>query len=302
MDGYSSKLSLYDFIAMLMPGSIIVGVMIVLETDGNLCLPEKTMFWLFFFIASYLAGIINHIATSNLFALIQFKNCRLMLMNSRKQAKRKNYRTIHSESLISNKHNNCLSVWLSFILIAVTIVIVICGCIQCKEVSCIYSYSALSILLILIVPIVDWIRSKHCMKSLINKIKKRVCHKSQNQHLSSSKSVDEYYREYYYVKKEGYGTDIEVMEGQVAFLQSLILPLLLILCTQLCHSKNLLSIFGIDYKIINECFIPLMILIFIAVLVSIFSRQQKIYDRVWEDYNYLKKYYEKVKDEKRLCQ
>lgn len=84
MNGYYSKLSLYDFIVMLMPGSIIVGVMIVLGTDGNLCLRDNSMFWLFFFVASYLAGVINHIATGAVFC--KFRNCPKMILRSFKKA------------------------------------------------------------------------------------------------------------------------------------------------------------------------------------------------------------------------
>ena len=97
MNGYSSKLSLYDFIVMLMPGSIIVGVLMVLGTDGNLCLPEKTMFWLFFFIASYLAGIINHIVTAILFG--KFRNCLWMIHYSYIKAQNKGYHLLDSVTL-----------------------------------------------------------------------------------------------------------------------------------------------------------------------------------------------------------
>ena len=39
--------------------------------------------------------------------------------------------------------------------------------------------------------------------------------------------LDNYYRAYYYAKKNAYGNDIEIMESQVAFLQALLLPVII---------------------------------------------------------------------------
>ena len=73
MKEYATKLTLYDFISMLMPGSIIVAVLMLLCTDGQLTLPNNAFFWVFFFISSYLAGIVNHIVTSSLFKFFNFR-------------------------------------------------------------------------------------------------------------------------------------------------------------------------------------------------------------------------------------
>ena len=72
MKEYATKLTLYDFISMLMPGSIIVAVLMLLCTEGQLTLPNNAFFWVFFFISSYLAGIVNHIVTSSLFKFFNF--------------------------------------------------------------------------------------------------------------------------------------------------------------------------------------------------------------------------------------
>ena len=73
MKEYATKLTLYDFISMLMPGSIIVAVLMLLCTEDNLTLPNNAFFWVFFFISSYLAGIVNHIVTSSLFKFFNFR-------------------------------------------------------------------------------------------------------------------------------------------------------------------------------------------------------------------------------------
>lgn len=73
MKEYATKLTLYDFISMLMPGSIIVAVLMLLCTEDKLTLPNNAFFWVFFFISSYLAGIVNHIVTSSLFKFFHFR-------------------------------------------------------------------------------------------------------------------------------------------------------------------------------------------------------------------------------------
>ena len=71
MKEYATKLTLYDFISMLMPGSIIVAVLMLLCTEDKLTLPNNAFFWVFFFISSYLAGIVNHIITIQVLPLPQ---------------------------------------------------------------------------------------------------------------------------------------------------------------------------------------------------------------------------------------
>ena len=72
MKEYATKLTLYDFISMLMPGSIIVAVLMLLCTEDKLTLPNNAFSWVFFFTSSYLAGIVNHIVTSSLSKFFNF--------------------------------------------------------------------------------------------------------------------------------------------------------------------------------------------------------------------------------------
>ena len=101
---------------------------------------------------------------------------------------------------------------------------------------------------------------------------------------------NKYYERYYYVKKNRYGNDIEVIESQVAYLQSLILPILLMLTSQ-CSPRKLMTLFGHDckYELCPCVFVVITLLTLATIIVAIFLRQQKIYDRVWEDYHYLSK-------------
>ena len=96
MDSYSSKLSLYDFIAMFMPGSIIAYcIMCFLSGEYGLVPAYNGFFWIFFFIVSYIIGIANHVLTSWFFSKgIRFRNCPKMIKDSIQWAKGKGYYTI----------------------------------------------------------------------------------------------------------------------------------------------------------------------------------------------------------------
>lgn len=302
MNGYSSKLSLYDFIVMLMPGSIIVGVMIVLGTDGNLSLRDNSMFWLFFFVASYLAGIINHIATGAVFR--KFRNCPKMILRSFKKAMDNGYKTLHNDLLNQSQNYDTEErskddkKWCKIVLLVTSVVfILLILCSACKNCIIDKKVSPTSCCVLIIFCVVLFIILLVSLRNVYNQPVDKDFYKETD-------LLNCYYQEYYYVRKECYGNDIEILESQVAFLQSLIIPMVLILVTYLMTDKNLLDLFFIKdhYSILPCCFTILYSILFGAISVSIFLRQQKIYDRVWEDYHYLKKYYKELKDEERSCQ
>ena len=214
MDSYSSKLSMYDFIAMFMPGSIIAYcIMCFLSGEYGLVPTYNGFFWIFFFIVSYIIGIANHVLTSWFFSNgIRFRNCPKMIKDSIQWAKENGYDT---------------------------------------DVD------------------LEKITTQYCLR-------------------------DKYYVAYYYAKKNAYGNDIEIMESQVAFLQALFLPVIIVFllslfpCIDLLHPLNLQTC---------SCHCRCMYLLTIwtssaiAIILIIWLmivRQRKIYRRVWEDYHYLK--------------
>lgn len=95
MNGYSSKLSLYDFIVMLMPGSIILYCLMCALTSGCKLFPiDNGFFWIFFFIISYLIGMVNHILSACIFnKMMGFRNCPKMLKDSIQWANENGYDT-----------------------------------------------------------------------------------------------------------------------------------------------------------------------------------------------------------------
>ena len=215
MNGYSSKLSLYDFIVMLMPGSIILYCLMCALTSGCKLFPiDNGFFWIFFFIISYLIGMVNHILSACIFnKMMGFRNCPKMLKDSIQWANENGYDT---------------------------------------DVD------------------LEKITTQQCLK-------------------------DKYYKAYYYARKYAYGNDIEIIESQVAFLQSLFLPVIFILSLSTIPSVDLFSPLTLQ-KGFCDCRCMYVLSIWIGSIITIIlmailmiSRQRIIYKRVWEDYHYLRK-------------
>ena len=209
MKEYATKLTLYDFISMLMPGSIIAYCLMCLFISESDVIPmDNPFFWILFFVVSYILGIANHIISACMFKLIGFRNCPKMLKDSIQWANENGYDT---------------------------------------DVD------------------LEKITTQQCLK-------------------------DKYYKAYYYARKYAYGNDIEIIESQVAFLQSMIVPLIFIGIKFFCCIVNfLIKVLEIKCCWVN-CMITVVIYLFIlaCMLCCIFNRQKKIYDRVWEDCHYLK--------------
>lgn len=273
MKEYATKLTLYDFISMLMPGSIIVAVLMLLCTEDKPTLPNNAFFWVFFFISSYLAGIVNHIVTSSLSKFFNFRNCPKMLADSHQRAKDQGYVSDESAEKSSNAEKpSCNNqIYCGTALLGVCFGLLCCICSICKQYSPQIIVAAFFVFYIAVL--------------LMAFFNNRKCDNPKPENLK-----DEYYKCYYYVKKNRYGNDIEVIESQVAFLQSLILPILLMLTSQ-CSPRKLTALFFPDckYELCPCGFVAITLLTLAAIIVAIFLRQQKIYDRVWEDHHYLSK-------------
>lgn len=102
--------------------------------------------------------------------------------------------------------------------------------------------------------------------------------------------LDAYYEAYYYVQQNSERSNIPVIESQVAFLQSMLLPLLLMLCLP---TYSVEKMFSIELGT-NANYIVFMIKVFwaslcVSIIPIVFYRQNKIYELVWYDYEYLKR-------------
>lgn len=214
MKEYATKLTLYDFISMLMPGSIIAYCLMCLFISESDVIPmDNPFFWILFFVVSYILGIANHIISACMFKSIGFRNCPKMLKDSIQWANENGYDT---------------------------------------DVD------------------LEKITTQQCLK-------------------------DKYYKAYYYARKYAYGNDIEIIESQVAFLQSLFLPVIFILSLSTIPSVDLFRPLNLQTGFCDcKCMYVLSIWIgsiitIILMAILMISRQRIIYKRVWEDYHYLRK-------------
>lgn len=96
----------------------------------------------------------------------------------------------------------------------------------------------------------------------------------------------EYYRAYYYITNHSINSSISIMECQVTFIRNMLIPAICI-CFYYDMFKCVLGMPDIQW---GYFFIAI-----IALFITMISRQNKIYRRVWEDYLYLK-YIEKEEE------
>ena len=102
--------------------------------------------------------------------------------------------------------------------------------------------------------------------------------------------LDVYYNAYYYVLQTYKNKDISVLEGQVAFLESMFVPILAFLCVPY---KSLISFFMLG-DVVNASYVILLFkcliaLLWLGLLPAISNRIAKIHELVWYDYEYLKR-------------
>lgn len=252
MKDFVSKISLYDILAMLIPGGTIflfLSLTLGNKLEINQSVIDPVLGWTIAIVLSYLLGIINHVCTAIVWYF--FRN---------------------DPSLIISVKNNEEYIPLSIVCISIFLMIL-----------AIVGFLNLSwaILLPLIL---------YCFVFLVVMFKAFSNDKKMKTIENGKKDIqDLYYKAYYYVAKHRYNDDIFIMEGQVAFMQNMIFPLLFFVFvpdnSPCC--EYLQKICG-EYRI---CCVKIFIAIGTILLVpSIFMRQCKIYQHVWEDYEYLKYY------------
>lgn len=272
MNEFVSKLSLYDLLAMFLPGMLIFVFMTLVmgyELSVDECRAEKFISWTVFFLVSYLLGIINHVATSALVRIFMFRNNSNMISRAFKDVYRycsQNARLceIADDVKESGSTHSCMCRLLG-ILSIILLGIILYGVFKDESVHLRY----LSILPFLIYSYsIIFLFTSCCGR----------CFKNDNERI-----VEHYYKAYYYVAKNKYSNDVFIMEGQVAFMQSMIVPLILYLFVPKCELEYLFELYDcLIYWIKGVLLVSIIIL-----LVAINLRQMKIYQRVWEDYAYL---------------
>ncbi len=206
----SSKLSLYDILAMLIPGALIICWVSLIFCDNSLIIDKKKIdpliFGILFSAGSYLVGIIYC-------KIIECIEKCIGLIDTPQRMRKSFHKTI--KNINQKKINN----------------------------------------------------------ALFNELKKISDFKEYDLEFR-----DLYYQAYAFVAKNTYRNTVSILESQIAFLRSMILiiPLYIPIIAKKIQEKN--------------CCMVSIILIIITLILTIYvmySKQKKIYEMVWEDYEYL---------------
>lgn len=251
MDKFVSKLSLYDILSMVIPGgTIFLFFSMTLKYELYFCEYhiDSALGWIIALVASYLLGLINHICTAIIW---------------------KKFRKNH----MLWREKECLIKKIALIALAIMIIALIIKCI-----CCFFSYFINGIWIVLLISV-----SFLCLTmNEAMPIRKHL-----NEDNISELLRKQYYKAYYYVMKHRYNDNIPIMEGQVAFIQNMTLPLALFL---FFPPQYLLTYLPIDKSDCCDVILYwlLFLILFIALILTAFCRQRKIVQLVWEDYEYLK--------------
>ena len=187
----------------------------------NTNLIEKPLFWIVGLTGAYLVGLLNHTLTSAVWG--KFRNNELMLKSSLKNAKSylpENGRVGKLTSAIDLSNTDkikiidCIrlmkSVIIAYLIFSTVMLAVYCTCHKCesKDIALIITIPFIAILICVIAELIYTLKGGRTSEPDI---------------------IQKYYSAYYFVAKHKYSDDISIMEGQIAFLQSMVLPLILFL-------------------------------------------------------------------------
>lgn len=298
MDKFLGKLSLYDIVTMIIPGGTILLFYQILMLDVEFSMNEISLifkdssaineisikrlgFWtgqniVVGLVLSYIVGIINHLLSAKLWA--SFRNDPIMIKSKFNEVANgmpisynlvKLYYSSKEKESEKNIINDCVcaSLWL---LVAVWFV-------SQMFVSFSKMWSNNESTLLFNVDII--------IIGLINFAYPLFYTKKDDKIL-----LDAYYEAYYFVAQKSKAFNVPFIESQVSFLQSMLLPLTLLLCLPNCGIER---VFGL-FLGVNESYnifllkIPFMVL-WACIIPAVYSRQNKIYELVWYDYEYLKR-------------
>lgn len=286
----SSKLSLYDILAMLIPGALIIFWASNVIFGNDLTIDESRINpWIvgvFFTATSYLVGIM-YCKFMELVWNIVFKSCNY---------KSKGYFFLFIPGFLVVlcllcsflRFNDLFSCVLMKLIVLLAVFFITA-----------WLYKADKIVKFFYVLLLLLERNNLKMIEIAYlKIKKETSIE-QVQNRSNSRCGN-YYEAYAFVAKNTYRNDVHILESQFAFLRSMFGVVLLYEVICLLYSFDLLkdrfeslmdSLFpGVSVCLISIC----LLLLLIAIPFVMACIQKKIYEIVWEDYKYL----HRVKDDK----
>lgn len=283
MDKFFEKLSLYNILSMVIPGGIIL--LFFLRCCGfdwriNDVYVDSKLIWGFGLVISYIIGMGNHVLSKVFWK--KYRNNPLLLKRSLKKY-RSCYTSKVNELTEGIKCDDCgvdaIESYLRFSvsITAVLLVLLVFGC--CVADIAIPQLCAKIVLFLalasLVIVFALWLLP-HIYLSSDN----------------SSEVQDKYYEAYTYVLQRSKNGEIPVIEGQIAFLQSMILPIALMLVLLATKSKAFFSISGCCKCCADDCSCPFVfggVLVWLLLFPLIYERMMKVHFMVWDYYEYTKR-------------
>lgn len=260
MNDFVSKLTLYDILAMVIPGGAIVLLVIMWmprSYDFPIIKTPEAIVWTIDLVLAYTVGLINVWFTGHIWTYWRNSTDEIYKSLKKLVTEIRNFvylREAHHYGKMSYKAECPLKSWIIGIMIVTSCIMVLYN-----TPYLFYWCIALIMAMFVLLNITN-------VKNVQNK-----------------KFLDKYYEAYYFVQKSTYCKNIATIEAQVAFMQSLTIPLFLFLGTSNEKIANYLK--GIEAQNLKIA----ILLLFIALVVYIPCRIKKIYYLVWSDYEYLKR-------------
>ena len=281
-----SKFSLYDIVAMVIPGFTILLVLTMLfgyTWTYESYLVNSTVFWIVAITLSYIIGIINEILCRNLWG--KLRNNTAIINEQLRKIKEETGISEGLPKLDKSTQYNALS---NCICMTYIFGMAILGIIQMFEDKLVNLMGCKCCCLVAITIFILF----YVLAYIV------VIIKAQPQDDQGKKLLDDYYNAYYYVRNCKSNSGISIIEGQVAFLQNMFVPIGLIMtlpCTMFSDTFGTPPYGDIDNF---YCMIKLLLLILLLLMIwCIWNRIKKIYYLVWSDYAYQKRLNNREKGE-----
>ena len=291
MDRIIGTLSFYDVVSMVIPGGTILLFFRVLFAADSYPLSvliskeqeiDHTILFTIGVVVAYIVGIFNHLLSAKIWS--GFRNNPAFIKRELIKVMRDTPEPFYLKLLCSNVNTTATSTnskrntvdaylrgpfWLVWAIFVSCSILQLVANFSISIFDCIYIIGILflifSVVLMLAVPLFE-------------------------EGQEDKNILDVYYIAYYYVLQNYKNKDISILEGQVAFLETMFIPILSFLCIPY---KSLLSFFMLG-NVVNESYVILLFkcliaLLWLGLLPAILNRIGKIHELVWYDYEYLKR-------------
>ena len=269
-----SKFSLYDIIAMVIPGFTIllfITSLLGYQWTINDCMVNSTIFWIVAFTLSYFIGIINELISRNIWS--ELRNNTTIVASQLENINKEIGTPRYLPSIFENKkYTATLKNWFKhiasyFLLFGLIVISVNIYC-RCSCLTWLINFFVV-IFEILVV---------------------RYNYYFPRKEKGEVKLLDFYYEAYYYDQKNNSNYSVSYIEGQVAFLENMFIPISLFVTLPFSKYSDCFG-FLITYP--NDKFYIIVIILLLMMLAAsiyvIYRRIEKIHYLVWSDYEYLKR-------------